>query len=43
MIHSLFSVPNEQPMSADTTVEITPIRRQLKDLEARLASLRGYL
>jgi hypothetical protein len=30
-------------MSADVTQLVTPIRRQLKDLEERLASLRGYL
>ena len=31
------------PMPADVTPLIAPVRRQLKDLEDRLASLRGYL
>jgi hypothetical protein len=30
-------------MSADVSQLVTPIRRQLKDLEERLAALRGYL
>jgi len=30
-------------MSADVTQLVTPIRRQLKDLEERLVALRGYL
>jgi hypothetical protein len=30
-------------MSADVTQLVTPIRRLLKDLEERLAALRGYL
>jgi len=30
-------------MPAEATPLVTPIRRTLKDLEERLASLRGYL
>jgi hypothetical protein len=30
-------------MSVDVSQLVSPIRRQLKDLEERLASLRGYL
>ena len=30
-------------MPADSSPLVPPIRRQLKDLEERLASLRGYL
>jgi hypothetical protein len=30
-------------MSVDVTSLVAPVRRQLKDLEDRLASLRGYL
>jgi hypothetical protein len=30
-------------MSVDISQLVSPIRRQLKDLEERLASLRGYL
>jgi hypothetical protein len=30
-------------MPADVTPFAAPVRRQLKDLEERLASLRGYL
>jgi len=30
-------------MSVDISQLVSPVRRQLKDLEERLASLRGYL
>lgn len=30
-------------MPADVAPLVTPVRRQLKDLEDRLVSLRGYL
>jgi len=30
-------------MPADVSPLVAPVRRQLKDLEDRLASLRGYL
>jgi hypothetical protein len=38
---AIFAAP--AAMSADVTPLIAPVRRQLKDLEERLASLRGYL
>jgi len=42
MIRAVF-LPDRPPMPAEVAPLVTPIRRQLKDLEERLASLRGYL
>ncbi len=38
---AFFAVPDAMP--AEVAPLVAPIRRQLKDLEERLASLRGYL
>jgi hypothetical protein len=43
MLRGDFPAENAAAMPADVTPLVAPVRRQLKDLEERLASLRGYL
>jgi hypothetical protein len=43
MLRGHFPAPNAAAMSADVSSLAAPVRRLLKDLEERLASLRGYL
>jgi hypothetical protein len=43
MLRGVLAPARTIPMPAEVTPLVTPIRRTLKDLEERLASLRGYL